>query len=145
MGTGPNVEMTRYPSVTVPLGRLDETVPAMSVDNLAFEWAPYPCVDVALGEVLDVDDPRPDLRRFQAMLARNSAQSVRAAWGTYFTQGPAYQIPWEIPSDRMFCFSVSEVEYVDRMARYLFGTLKPSPVDFPLAFVRELYVYPPPW
>lgn len=49
--------------------------------------------------------------------------STRRAWGFYFSEGHVfYQFLDEIPCDGTFVFSEAEVDYVDRMAVYLFGS-----------------------
>ena len=101
-------------------------------------------MDVTLEDVLSVDSPRPDLRQFQIMARSGTSPSIVTAWEEYFRQGPAFQVPLEIPWERSFVFSYSEVEYVDRAARFLFGTVDPSDTEIPLPSVKSLYTYPVP-
>ena len=86
-------------------------------------------MDVTLEDVLARESPRHDLRWFQVMAIYIITTS---------------QVPLEILCDRSFVFSYSEMEYVDRAARFFFGTVDPSDTDMPLSLDKPLYTYPLP-
>lgn len=135
----------RVSSETVPLGREDPLSHVqLAVDRMVYTWGRFPRVEVTLTEVLAVKNPRPDIRRFQLMAASPSALSVEASWGAYMAQGPAFQVPAEVPCDRTFVFSPDEATYVDRASGFLFGAIDPSVKELPLPHVESLYSYPTP-
>lgn len=132
MGTGQIDAIPRYASAAALLARADSTGPHLRTADLDYTGEEFPRTDVSLEDALDVADPTPDLRRLQLMAISSTSPSVLNAWQAYMTHESVYQIPSEIPSDRTFAFSSAEVEYVDRAARLLLGTVDGASFEFPL-------------
>lgn len=141
-GLAPSSSIPRRASSTVLLGDVDERYLPLDTDALSYPWEPFPRKGVTLAIVMEVADPRPDLRRFQLMAGHNPDLKMGVAWHSYVTQEPAFQVPAEIPCDRTFVFSVNDAKYIDHAARYVFGTTSPGDTPLPLHVVRELYVFP---
>lgn len=70
---------------------------------------------------------------------------ARRAWMALDKGRTLYQIPVEIPCDRSFAFPTAEVEYMDKMASHLFGTVPVVKSDLPVARLPSLYVHPAPF
>lgn len=85
---------------------------------------------------------RPDFVRILKIRAAGLIDQAAAALVRLMAEGDGagYQIPSEIPCDRLFAYSVAEAEYVDRMASALFVADRGGSQRFVLGEVAELYV-----
>ena len=72
--------------------------------------------------LLSCEHLRPDLWRVRKVYEARRDEEASLVLGRLLVEGGggAYQIPAAVASDRTLAYSLSEVEYVDRMADYLF-------------------------
>ena len=124
---------------------LERSIP-LPLHRLAFAGRRRARSGISVGELLSKGSLRPDLLRIRTIYEGGHSGEASLALGRLLAEedGAPYQLLDEIPGDRTFAFSVEELEYVDRMATYLFLRGPRGPPRFVLPEITGLYVSPRP-
>ena len=142
-----HVEQETALTTTQWLGVPLERSTPLPLGRLRYAWRRYARSGITVGEVLSQVQVRPDLLRIHQVYVEVLTEEASLALGRLLAAGTGapYQLPDEIPSDRTFAYSIEEVEYVDRMATYVFHPDPGGLERFVLAEVAGLYVSPRPY
>ena len=134
-------------SVTRRFGRSWEGFVTLSLGQLRFPWHRYARTGVTVSELLTRTCFRPDLRGIRRAYEAGLAEEAVSSVGRLLAEGEggAYQVPDEIPGDRIFAFRSAEAEYVHGMASVLFGKVQRVPEPFMLPGIAGLYISPCPY
>ena len=119
----------------------------LPLSRLQYPWGRHARSGVTVAELLARPGLRPDLLRIRRIHEAGLVDESMSALRRLMAEGGCipYQIPDAIPVDRTFAYSLAEVEYVDRMATFLFGRDRSGPRRFILSEVAGLYVSPRPY
>ena len=116
----------------------------LSPNGLHFSWARHAHTGVTVSKILLRTELRPDLARVRKISEAGLVEQASAALARLMAEGAGagYQVPDKIRRDRTFVYSITEVEYVDRMDSAILCLGGGGSSKFVLATVAGLYVCP---